>query len=134
MKLENNWRYKTLENLEKEVWGISDFSSRLVTQCSELRKIPLNKFTVEDMRIMISQQFSLDYLVPLSIDVLSKDIFAEGDLFEGDLLNSVLSIETGFWKHNKLYWEEVHNLIKNRWDELNEQQFDADKFLDSKPR
>jgi len=134
MKLENNWRYKTLENLEKEVWSISDLSSRLVTRCNELRKIPLNKFTIEELRIMIGQQFSLDYLVPLSIDVLSEDIFAEGDLFEGDLLNSVLSIDAGFWKDNKLYWEEVHNLIKNHWSELNGQHLNADRFLDSKPR
>ena len=90
MKLENNWRQKTLENLEKDFWGKPDFDSHLVTRCYELRKLPLDNFTTEDLRIMIGQEIGLDYLIPLAIEVLTIDLFAEGDFFEGDLLKNVL--------------------------------------------
>ena len=66
MKLENNWRQKTLENLEKDFWGKPDYDSHLVTRCHELTKLPLDNFTTEDLRIMIGQQISLDYLIPLA--------------------------------------------------------------------
>jgi len=86
MKLENNWCYKTIENLEKDKWPQHDFDSFLVRRTQELRKIPLNELTTEDLRIMIGQQIGLDYLVPLALETLTQDIWAEGDFFEGDLL------------------------------------------------
>lgn len=96
MKLENNWRQKTLENLEKDFWGKPDYDSHLVKRCHELRKLPLDNFITEELRIMIGQQISLDYLIPLALEVLTIDLFAEGDFFEGDLLKNVLAIKTGF--------------------------------------
>ena len=48
MKLGNNWRQKTLENLEKDYWGNPSYDSHLVKRCHELRKIPLDSFTTED--------------------------------------------------------------------------------------
>ena len=86
MKLENNWCYKTIENLEKDKWPQHDFDSFLVRRTQELRKIPLNELTTEDLRIMIGQQIGLDYLVPLALETLTQDIWAEGDFFEGYLL------------------------------------------------
>src|SRR3954465_15505893 len=97
MKLENNWRQKTLENLEKDYWNNPAYDSHLVRRCHELRKLPLGKFTTEDVRIMIGQQISLDYLIPSALEVLTIDLFAEGDFFEGDLLKNVLAIKTDFW-------------------------------------
>jgi len=38
MKLENNWKSKTLENLEKDYWEELHDSSQLVTICHKLRK------------------------------------------------------------------------------------------------
>ena len=82
IKLEHNWRIKTLINLEKNTWNISNVDSRLITRLNQLRDLPLNNFTTEDLRIMIGQQTSLMYMVPLAIETLSINLFAEGDLFE----------------------------------------------------
>lgn len=128
MKLENNWRQKTLENLEKDCWGKPDYDSHLVKRCHELRKLPLESFTTEDLRIMIGQQVSLDYLIPLALEVLTIDLFAEGDFFEGDLLKNVLSIDTGFWDTNKNYWTALNNLIKDRRSEIIAHKFETTKF------
>ncbi|MBK6282224.1 MAG: hypothetical protein IPF54_05750 [Draconibacterium sp.] len=128
------WKQKTLTNLEKDEWKQPDNVSRLVARTIELRKIPLDKFTTEDLRLMIGQQFSLDYLVPLAFETLSVDLFAEGDFFEGDLLKKVLSIRTEFWDNNKVYWLSLNDLIKNRRNEIVDKKFDLSNFDKCKHR
>ena len=128
MKPENNWRQKTLENLENKFWGNPEYDSYLVKRCHELRKLPLDNFTTEDLRIMIGQQIGLDYLVPLALEVLAKDLFVEGNFFEGDLLKNTLAIETDFWNSNKNYWLQLDSLIKDRRDEIKAHKFDTTNF------
>lgn len=118
MKLENNWQQKTIENLEKNIWPQSNQHSHLINTCSLLRKKPIQNFTIEDLRIMIGQEIGLDYLIPFAIEKLSIDLFAEGDMYEGDLLKSVLNIDTDFWKSNKIYWQQINELISPRREEL----------------
>lgn len=117
--LENNWRHKTIENLEKQNFGNpNEAPTNMVKRCLELCHVPLDNFTVEDLRLMIGQGFSLRHLIPLAIEHLKTDIFVEGDFFPGDLLKSVLSVDSKFWADNKQYWREINELIKNRQDEL----------------
>ncbi|NBD27408.1 hypothetical protein GT019_26350 [Paenibacillus sp. T1] len=63
----NNDLDKTLEELEGEIWGQPQFCSNLVIRCHELRRKPLMSFSIEDLRIMIGQGFSLKYLVPVAL-------------------------------------------------------------------
>jgi hypothetical protein len=71
-------RHSTLEKLESSVWAKPDFDSHLVNRCHQLRKVPLNKLTVEDLRILIGQQIGLKFIVAIAIEKLSVDILAEG--------------------------------------------------------
>ena len=117
--LEHNWRHKTIENLEKQNFGNPNQApTNMVKRCLELCKISLDKFTVEDLRLMIGQGFSLQHLIPLAIEHLQTDIFVEGNFYPGDLLNNILSVDTKFWVMNKHLWTEINELIKNRRDEL----------------
>ncbi len=117
--LENNWRYKTIQNLENHDFGNpSEAPTNLVRRCQELCKVPLDQFSVEDLRLMIGQQFSLKHLIPLAIEQLRNDILAEGDLYPGDLLKNVLSVDKSFWIGHKHLWNEVAELIKDSRDEL----------------
>lgn len=111
MKLENNWRFKTLENLEKDADPEVRVNSHLVIKTSLLRKIPLNEFSVEDLRIMIGQNFGLPYLVSLTIEKLTEDVLAEGDLYPGDLLVAVTKIDTRFWIGNPKCKEQIEAII-----------------------
>ncbi|MTI19437.1 hypothetical protein E1176_00235, partial [Fulvivirga sp. RKSG066] len=97
MRLEPNWKFKNLDNLEKTNWAEPPFGSKLVQTIHKLRKVPLNEFEVEDMRIMIGQNISLKFLIPLAIEQLQIDLFVDGDLFEGDLLQAVLEVDDSFW-------------------------------------
>ena len=133
MKLENNWRFKTLEHLEKDVWGPDTCGSKLTNTIHSLRKKVLNDFTIEDLRITIGQQEGLPYLVPLAIEVLKKDLFAEGDFYEGDLLKAVLTIDGKFWKENRQYWNTVASLIKIKKQQVNQMEIDTDVFYTNKP-
>ena len=126
--MENNWRQKTLENLEKNVWSHSDSDSKLIKRTKELRKVPVGTFTTEDLRIMIGQEIGLNYLTPLALETLTSDLFAEGDFFEGDLLKNLLAINTEFWNKNKNYWLTLNDLIKNRRAEIQENKFDTNNF------
>jgi len=131
IKLEHNWRFKTIELLEKDVWQtLSGEETTLIKRCHALRKKMLNDFTVEDLRIMIGQNIGLDYLVPLAIEVLNEDLFAEGDYYEGDLLKNVLNIAPCFWANNKTYWEIINSLLTGRLEELSDMKINYKCFYE----
>ncbi|VXB59238.1 conserved hypothetical protein [Flavobacterium sp. 9R] len=130
IKLENNWRQKSLESLEKNTWPAlsSDESSYLIKTCNSLRKKQLQDLTTEDLRLMIGQDIGLCFLIPIAIETLTDNLFSEGDMYEGDLLKSVLEVDTNFWKENKHYWQQLNDLIKDRMEEIAKMQFDISKF------
>ena len=130
IKLENNWRQKSLESLENKTWSVlsSDEGSYLIKTCNSLRKKQLQDFTTEDLRIMIGQEIGLCFLMPLAIETLTDNLFAEGDMYEGDLLKNVLDVDTKFWDDNKNYWQQLDDLIKDKRHEIKEMKFDISKF------
>lgn len=110
---------RSLEQLENNYWGEPTYDSYVVRTCHAMRKKPLNEVTVEELRLVIGQGFSLDYLMPLAIEFLKRDILTEGDLFEGDLLANVISKNTfDYWKKNKNNWHVMVTLIEQHNDIL----------------
>jgi hypothetical protein len=89
---------KSLEELESEKMEKPDFQSSLTLSVYRLWSTPLNLYSTEDLRLMIGQNISLKYLLPIAIDKLTENPFAEGDFHYGDLLCSVLNVESSFWK------------------------------------
>ncbi len=91
---------KSLEELEGEVWAAPTFESNVAKKSYRLRKVPLSELTAEDLRFLIGQLISLEYTVPLAIDLLERNILASGDMYIGDLLRIVAEIGDGFWREN----------------------------------
>jgi hypothetical protein len=119
MKFQNNWKQKSLENLEKNNWGeVPQDESSIVQRLYQLRKVPLEEFSTDDIRFMIIQETGLSFLVTLALELLKHDLYAEGNYYEGDLLAAVLQVKPENWKGNKELWIEVERLIKDRLDEL----------------
>jgi hypothetical protein len=104
---------KSLQEIVGEDWGEPTYPSYLVTTTHALRRKPLREFTTEDLRIMIGQNFSLPILVPLALEILEKDLLASGDLFDGDLLDSVTRrIESSFWLEHPDLRAAVESLLQ----------------------
>jgi hypothetical protein len=129
----DNWRKKSLEELENKNWGhVSEAPTRLVERCIELSKLPLDRFELNDLRIMIGQQFGLHYLILIAIEKLEPDLFIEAEYYEGDLLAAVLDVDSSFWKNHQHCWKQVYQLIKDKRQQLEEKKIATKKFDYSK--
>lgn len=111
---------KTLEQLENEAWPLPNYDSSLVQRCHALRKKPVAEFTTEDLRIMIGQEIGLPFLLPIAIDVLQRDVFAGGDLYEGDLLAAVLRVNWHFYESRPDVKEAVRLLARKAESRISE--------------
>ena len=107
---------KTLEELENNIWTNTEFPTGLVRKYHFLRKKKLRDFSVEDLRLMLSQDIGAKYLVPVAIKILKTDILAEGDFYPGDLLESILNLPVDFWIYNKTLLDDLGNLIEERFE------------------
>ncbi len=101
---------KTLEQLEGEDWGEPTYQSQVVINCHRLRRVPLQDFTVEDLRLMVGQKIGLEYLVPLALAQLEIDPFVSGDYYDGDLLESIQRLPDIFW--------EQYPELQDRWQKI----------------
>lgn len=119
---ENNWKEKSLENLEKEYWGEPTYDSHLVKTCHLLRKKPIKDFETEDLRIMIGQNIGLKYLIPIALQTLKDNVLAEGDFYKGDLLSSVLVSDKEFWSEEKGLSQQLEEIVLNNEQLLKEQE------------
>lgn len=104
---------QSLQELEGVDWGEPTYDSSLVIECHRLHRLPLKEFNAENLRRMIGQQIGLTYLVPLALRELHKRPYAEGDLYEGALLNAVLDVEAAFWKERPDLALELLILVNN---------------------
>ena len=104
---------QSLEQIEKIYWGEASYGSYLDTTCHQLRAKPLKDFTIEDLRIMIGQNISLDILMPLAFERLKQNILAEGDFYPGDLLRAVLTSDPSYWVKNPVLHRRIIRLYKN---------------------
>lgn len=89
--------FDTSRNLEELESAGSSKRGSMISRSSKLRQKRLKDLTTEELRMMIVQNRSLKYLVPLAIERLIKDPLLKGDLYPGDLTNALLTIERKFW-------------------------------------
>ncbi|SRR6266568_5242533 len=111
-------RNKSLQQLEGQDWGEPTYQSHLVTECHRLRRVPLREFTAENLRIMIGQQLSLSYLIPLALDLLRADPFTAGDFYEGDLLAMVLRVAAAYWLGHPEFQREAAEIAERAFSLL----------------
>src|SRR5436305_4525972 len=100
---------QTLEELDGP-WSGPPWDTDLVAKVTQLRKKPLDELTIEDLRILIGQQIALAHLVPRALEILEREPLAEGDLYPGDLLSSLLSTELWIAEHPGL-WERLLQVV-----------------------
>ncbi len=112
-------------------------SSFLVRRIYELETKKLADLEIEDLRLLIGQNISLQYLMPLAIEHLKENVMAEGDYYEGDLLQKVLSMPQKFWNDNKVLKEQLKQTLGDRIEYIESFntskvfKTDLDNFLNS---
>jgi hypothetical protein len=120
---------KSIEQLESDYWNEEiEFPSNLVINCHKYRKIPIEDLTVEQLRLLISQQIGTEYLIGVALEKLERNILTEGDFYEGDLLISVSGLPTEFWAKKQTEFRTFKSLVERNSEliktELGEKKFD----------
>lgn len=124
MKPEPNWKNKSIETLESQNYGdLATASTSLVEKCLQYVKIPVGELSVEQLRLLIGQEIGLPYLIPLALEILEKDILAEGDFYEGDLLKNVTTVGVDFWNENPEYHAQLKSLISKNLSNIDQLGF-----------
>jgi hypothetical protein len=106
---------KTLQELENSDWGELPPGPPphwdLEKTVYKLRRVPLNQFTAEDIRLMLGQNVGLDFMMPLAIERLKVNPWKPDDSRggrAGDLLRFVLTDRLGdkrrFWEGHPESW------------------------------
>ncbi|RSM41901.1 hypothetical protein DMA12_23460 [Amycolatopsis balhimycina DSM 5908] len=91
----------TLEQIEDHRWGNPPAdATRLIKTVYELRHKPISAMDIEDLRLLLLQQESLDVLVPVALNHLEQNPLAEGDFYPGDLLTAVLKSPHAYWQQH----------------------------------
>ena len=103
---------KSIEQLENDYWKDIEFPTGLVERCYRYRRIPIGNLTPGQIRTLISQQIGLKFLMPLALEMLRKDVLFDAELYEGDLLSAVLTVDISFWKQYPAIRSEVFQLIE----------------------
>lgn len=101
----------SLEELENDFWGDPNYPSHLVETCHALRRKPLLDLTDGELRVAISQDISLPYLVPLALVRLSADPMLAADYYEGDLLKVVLQVPATYWEKHSDQRDELASIV-----------------------
>ena len=112
---------ETLSSLLNERWNgyipTSD-DSYPIRHLYELQDTRISEYTIEDCRFLVSQNIGLEYIIPLAIEILAKNILAAGDFYEGDLLNAVLKVPESFWRKKPLLYHALKEQLNLQKDTL----------------
>lgn len=126
-----------IENLEKSLNELeghidsSDPNDALVKKVEEIRKKRLKDLTVEDLALLLRQQISLEFVVPLCLNKLNEDILIEMERSGLRLLSTLLKIEKDFWSANQDLYNQTADLMNGKMDEIMNPEMDNSVELDS---
>lgn len=130
-KLIKNYRSKTINELlgHKPNKENLEHWSNLVRKCNALEDKLVDRMTIEEMRLMMSQDIGTQFILPFAILELRKDILAEGDMYPGDLLNNILRLPHVFWKEHTELKQIIIGLVTDNAEVLEGEKVSFREFL-----
>ncbi|MBU1202986.1 hypothetical protein KKH39_03020 [Patescibacteria group bacterium] len=126
-----------IENLEKSLneldgsMDASDPNDSLVKKVEDIRKKRLKDLSVDDLALLLRQQISLGFVVPLSLSKLNENILIETEDTGFRLLSTLLKVEKDFWSSNDELYNQTADLINSKMDEIINPKMDNPVELDS---
>lgn len=118
----------SIEQLENNIWKeLSEYPTELVEKCHQYRKVSILKLSVEQIRLLVSQQIGLEHIIGVALNKLKQNVLAEGDFYAGDLLIAVSKISTDFLNEKKTEYLSLKQIVNLNSDliktELGEKDF-----------
>ncbi|MCX4094998.1 contact-dependent growth inhibition system immunity protein [Nocardia sp. alder85J] len=102
----------SVEQLEDDVWPAPPAdATTLMRTVHELRRTPIGRLTVEDVRCLLQQHEGVDILLPRAAIRLGWNPLAAGDLFPGDLLLAVLRIGPEHWARDPVSLVRIRHAV-----------------------
>ncbi|KZB81772.1 hypothetical protein AVL48_07300 [Amycolatopsis regifaucium] len=102
----------TLDDLEPPWGDPPPDATGLMTTVYRLRRKPIRDFEVEDLRVLLGQQVSVEVLVPLALPLLEADPMAEGRYYPGDLLAAILMVREPYWRKHPDHLARLREVIR----------------------
>ncbi len=93
-------------------------SSSIQLRTYELYHKRIAQYSVDDIRFMLIQEIGSDFLVAKALAHLEDDILVEASYYEGDLLSSLLKLNSDFWKGNEEHYKRLKKVIAANEDRL----------------
>lgn len=116
-------------------WGSKpdSFPTSLVERCELALDRAVEHQTPETLRLLIGQHIGLEHLVPVATNLLERDLFVSGDLYEGDLLQNCLRVPPEHWVDHPEQWLELNRLLEEFDERVEVVNRHRQTFLDSNP-
>ncbi|MFF3948157.1 contact-dependent growth inhibition system immunity protein [Streptomyces sp. NPDC001902] len=89
---------RTLDELDPPRWEApSADATHLVRTVHALRRVPLGDLRAADLRVLLTQQVGLPYVLPLAVRLLVEDPLLDACFYEGDLLLAAAGVPDAAW-------------------------------------
>lgn len=73
---------------------------------------PVRKLRAGELHFLLQRHCALEVTVPLALDLLERDPFAEAQGSPGDLLVALLEASTGFWLEHLDLWMQACEVLQ----------------------
>ena len=82
---------------------------------------PLDSLSEGDLARAIRQQLFLEYVVPICLQLLSKDPLA-GEYYEGELLQALQSVPSKYWLQHVHMRQLLQGIVKTVYNNTNDRE------------
>jgi len=87
-------------------------ASHFHRRCHEAATKPLSDLTASDLRVLISQDIGLRYVLPIALEIVETAPLLESDHFKGDLLAAILRASKEFYREHPELRARVAKLLE----------------------
>ncbi len=102
----------SLEEIDGTRWGAApDGATPLMLRVYQVRTQPISSYTAEDLRVLISQQVSLNVAIPCALVHLQPEPLLQGDFYPGDVLVTVLKVSPEYWTANPSHRATLEKIV-----------------------
>lgn len=103
---------KSIAELERRHWPkLGPDASHFHRRCYDAVTKPISELSVADLRLLISQDIGLEFVLPIALAIVEKEPLLESEHFRGDLLTAILAASKNFYQEHPEICARVEKLL-----------------------